>query len=606
MGYDVRVEIDKTRTGGTFTNHDLISGTVKLTTTSSILLTYIQVKLEGIATTQLTIPKGRPGRDRKDKLLQDVHKVLYDSLIVFPPENVRQVSSTKEFTLTPGNYTYPFEFKIPLNTACAKMSGLTNKISINKKSFDLVLNNGNFNSNFIRNTANSYIQQYTNPANHQKTQQKQQQTMQLQNYHIQSQLPPSLGKVSDPASVRYFVKVTCKRSSFLKANLRAFDPFMFLPLDLDIHNQPLVEGRRSYEEYKEVFYRKDLVFKDRLPQIVGVKTDPKKALPKTPIAVPQKKGFMLSFFGSSSPSYLRPNLPTRTSKGMEITTVSVPFSFEVRFRHPAFVIPLHPPSFKLYFVTDVNPTKYSLAQYDKPDDSNGLGVVFLQRLTMELRSVTQISVLETDGATNEIHQARSEDVYQLCNNTYQNLLFDLKNAKRLKLSSASSSGFVSANAYEMEVPRKYFDNWELPSNLPPTFQTCNISRKYSLTIVAGFSSEVITDFGNKAEVERKIKYVDLFCPEVKVLSGLKLTSTLHSNASGASVGRLNDRKNSAGPDRKPSLPERPSTTSINSGSGRSSASAEDTSRLPTYDDVVRESSFQDDSEHFRARRRYGS
>lgn len=607
MGCDVRVEIDKTSTGGTFTNHDLISGEVKLTTTTSISLTYIQVKLEGISTTHLTIPKGRPGKDRKDKLLQDVHKVLYDSLIVFPPENVRQVSSTKEFTLTPGNYTYPFQFKIPLNNECAKLSGLTNKILINKKNFDVVLNNGNFNSNFIKNAASSYIQQYTNPASHQKLQQKQHQNMQLQYYHIQSQLPPSLGKVGDTANVRYFVKVTCKRSSFLKSNLRAFDPFMFLPLDLDIHNQPLVEGRRSYEEYREVFYRKDLVFKDRLPQIVGVKTDPKKALPKTPVTVPQKKGFMLSFFGSSSSaSNVRPATTTRTSKGVEVNTVSVPFSFEVRFRHPAFIIPLHPPSFKLYFVTDVNPSKYSLAQYDKPDESNGLGVIFLQRLTMELRSVTQISVLETDGAMNEIHQAKSEDVYQLCNNTYQNLQFDLKNAKRLKLSSASSSGFVAANAFELEVPRKYFDNWDLPTNLPPTFQTCNISRKYNLTIVAGFSSEVISDFANKAEVDRKIKYVDLYCPEVKVLSGLKLTSTLHSNASGGSVGHFNDRKNSAGPDRKPSLPERPSTTSINSGSGRSSVSAEDTSRLPTYDDVVRESTFQDDSEHFRARRRYGS
>lgn len=604
MGSDIQVEIDKTESCGTFTNYDLISGVVKLTTTNSISLACIQVKLEGISTTQLTIPKRRPGKDKKDKLVQDVHKVLYDSLIVFPPENIRLVSTTKEFTLTPGNYTYPFQFKIPLNNACAKMSGLTNKILINKKSFDIMLNNGNFNSTVIKNAANNYFQAYANPANHQKSQQMQQQSIQQQNYHVQTQLPPSLGHSGDPASVRYFVKVTAKRSSFLKANLRAFDPFTFLPLDLDVHNQPLVEGR-LYEEYREVFYRKDMVFKDRLPEIIGVKADAKKALPKTPTIAPQKKSFMLSFFGTSSSGTLRPPTMLRTSKGVEVNTMSVPFSFEVRFRYPAFLIPLRPPSFKLFFVTDVNPSKFSLAQHEKPDESNGLGVIYLQRLMIELRSTTLTSVLESDGAINEIHQARSENSYVLCNNTYQNLQFDLKNTRRLKSSSASSSGFVSASAHELEIPRKYFENWELPYNLAPSFQTCNISRKYSLTIVAGISSEAINDFNNKAEVDRKIKYVDLHCPEVKVLSGLKLTSTLHSNASGTSIGRQTDRKNPLGPDRKPPLPDKPSANSIHSESGHSSVSVEDTSRLPTYDDVVRESSFQDDSEHYRARRRYG-
>lgn len=601
MGCDVKVEINKSDTSGTFTNYDLISGVVKLTTTSSISLAYIQVKLEGISTTELTVPKARPGRDKnrekRDKLLQDVHKVLYDSLIVFPPEKIRLVSTAKEFTLVPGNYTYPFEFKIPLNNACAKMTGLTNKILINKK-FDVVINNGNFNSTVLKNAANNYLQAYTNPGAHQKTQQSKAQSMQQQLYHIQSQLPPSLGNSGDPASVRYFVKVTCKRSSFLKTNLRAFDPFKFLPLDLDIHNQPLVEGR-LYEEYREVFYRKDMVFRDRLPEIGGLKPDPAKALPKIPAAAPPKRGFMSLFASPSPPGRTQ----ARTSSGTEVSTISVPFSFEVRFGYPASVVPLQPPTFRLFFVSDVSPSKYSLAQYEKPDDSNGLGVIFLQRLTIELRSSTQISVLENDGASNEIHQARSEQAFQLCNNTYQNLQFDLKNAKRLVSSSASSTGFVSTGAYELEIPRKYFDNWDIPHNLAPTFLTCNISRTYSLSIVAGVSSGRVSDFNNRAEVETKIKYVDLFCPEVKVRSGLKLTSTLHSNASGSSVGR-SDVKGSAGPDWQPSLPKRPSVHSVPSDKG-SASSAEDVSRLPTYDDAVRESTFQDNSEHYRARMRYG-
>lgn len=611
MGYDIQVEIDKSRSGGTFTNHDIISGEVKLTTTSSISLSCIQVKLEGISTTQLSVPRGRSSgrnnraRDRRDtKLIRDVHKVLYDSLVVFPPENIRLVSSGKEFTLTAGNYTYPFQFKIPLNNACSKVSGVSNMILINKKSFDVIVNNGNFNSSVIKNQANNYIQGLTNPAGHQSSKQKQQQNLQRQNYHIQVQLPPTLGAINDPANIRYFVKVTAKRSSFLKANLRAFDPFTFLPLDLDIHNQPLVEGR-LYEEYREVYFRKDLVFKDRLPEIVGVKADPQKPLPRPP-ANPPKKGLMLSFFGSSSSSSLVPQARPRPSNGVEVSTMSVPFSVEVRFRYPAFVIPLRPPSFKLFFVTQINPLRFTLAEHEKAEESNGLGVIYFQKLSMELKCRTQFSVLETDGAFNEIHQGGSEQTFQLCNNTYQNLHFDLKNAKRLKSSSATSSGFVPASTYELEIPRKYFDNWEIPHNLAPSFETCNISRLYSLVIVAGVSSEAINDFSNKAEVERKIRYVDLYCPEVKVLSGLKLTSTLHSNASGTSFGRSgSDVKPPVLPDRKPSLAGRGSVNSIHSDHS-SSVLAEETSRLPTYDDVVRESSFQDDSEHYRARRRYAS
>lgn len=44
---DVKIEIDRTSTGGTFTNYDIIKGTVRLIVTNSITLNYIQVKLEG-------------------------------------------------------------------------------------------------------------------------------------------------------------------------------------------------------------------------------------------------------------------------------------------------------------------------------------------------------------------------------------------------------------------------------------------------------------------------------------------------------------------------------------------------------------------------------
>ncbi|PIS57996.1 hypothetical protein CJI97_001052 [Candidozyma auris] len=612
MGIDVRVDVDRHENGGTFTNYDLIHGVVRLTTTTSISLTFIQVKLEGIATTQLTVPrvlKKKNQKENRDKLLQDVHKVLYDSLIVFPPENVRNVSSSKEFTLTPGDYTYPFQFKIPLNNSCVKTSGISNKVSFSRDNRQILVNNGNFNTNLIKNVAQNYFQAYPNTPSSLPDGQK------MQNYHVTTQLPPSISDMGSFASVRYFVKVTCKRSSVFKANLRAFDPFTFLPLDLDSHNRPLFEGQQ-FEEFREVFFRKEMVFKNRIPEIVGIKVskraaaDCKKALPSTP-PLPQRKSIFSSFLGGGTSS--PPTPPTRpasssrrssssntslrhTSAAYEINASNVPFSFEVRFKYRPYLVPSHLPTFKLFLLSPQNPSRYSLAQYGYPDESNGLGVIYFQKLTVELRSTTNISVVETDGAGDVTHHGKSEDVIQLCNNTYQNLQFDLHDAKTSRSSSATSSSYVDTNMHELEIPRKYFDNCVVPGDLAPSFKTCNITRKYSLVIVGGFSSERISDFKDRAEVEKKVRYVDLFCSDVQVLSGLKLTSWLHSNASESNVSRTSDSK--------PALPERPSSKTRPSDDAHSSSSKDGESRLPTYDDVVRESSYQDDGEHLRARRRY--
>lgn len=607
MGLDVRIDVDRRDNGGTFTNHDVINGVVRLTTTASVSLSYIQVKLEGVATTLMTVPRTlrkRKEKENKEKLLQDVHKVLYDLVIVFPPENIRNVSNSKEFTLTPGDYTYPFHFKIPLNNLCVKTLGITNKILFSRDNKQILVNNGNFNTSLIKNVAQNYFQAY--PTLNQAAPEK-------MAYHVNTQLPPSISDMGLFASVRYFVKVTCKRSSVFKTNLRAFDPFTFLPLDLDSHNRPLYEGQQ-FEEFREVFYRKEMVFKNRIPEIVGIKVskkpvDVKKALPSTP-PLPQRKSFLSSFIGGSAspptppvrpPSSRRSsgsNSSTRhTSAAYEISASNVPFSFEIRFKYKPLLVPLRLPTFKLYLLLQHSPSRYSLAQYGYPEESNGLGVIYLQKLTVELRSTTNISVLETDGAGEVSHHGKTEEVIQLCNNTYQNLQFDLCDAKTLRSSSATSSSYVDANLYELEIPRKYFDTCLLPDGLAPSFKTCNITRKYSLVVVGGFLSERISDFKDRNEVEKKVRYVDLYCPEVQVLSGLRLTSWLHSNASGSNVSKHSDQK--------PLLPERPSNGLIQSEEV-STNGKDNEGRLPTYDDVVRESSYQDDGEHLRARQRYQS
>ncbi|KAG7660574.1 uncharacterized protein J8A68_005840 [[Candida] subhashii] len=657
---DVKIEIDRHETDGTFTNHDIIRGTVTLVVTDSISLNYIQVKLEGLSSTQLTVSTStnRKDRDRKDKILKDVHKVLYDTVIVFPPDNIRQVSSAKEFTLIPGNYSYPFQFKIPLNNSCVKMTGITNKISFNKKTFDVMINNGNFNPSLILNNAQKLIQNFTTPpptgySSSSSSLNPQSQSQQTTPYHITSQLPPSLSGNGEFASIKYYVKVTCKRASFLKTNLRAFDPFIFLPLDLDAHNRPLL-GHSSYEEYKEVFVRKELTFRNRIPEIIGVRvpspksnpssssttTKPTALPPKITNIQPKKPGLLQRLFdpnlaGSSSSStsinnYKRsPSPPAQKKKENsyfpKVKAQDVPFSFEVRFRHPAFLIPTKPPSFKLFLVSKLNPDRFTLSEYNRPGESNGLGVVYLQKLQVDLTSTTIISVLESDGNTKEIHMGKNEEVINICSNNYKNSKFDLMNCKKNKTGISSTAN--NNSIYELEIPSAYFKNCILPDFLAPSFKTCNITRKYNLTITAGFSCEKIIDFTNLQEFNKKIKYVDLQCSNIKVLSGLNMTPTLHSNASSrtSSVpniqpppGKIPSPTTTSSPPSPypiekppPPMPERPSSPLV---SQQSSSSLVDEfgelgmgggdELLPTYDDVMREATYQDDSEHQRARRRY--
>ncbi|WPK26349.1 hypothetical protein PUMCH_003700 [Australozyma saopauloensis] len=589
MGLDVNVEIDRSRTGGTFTNHDVITGIVKLTNTSSLSLTYIQVKLEGLSSTQIVVPTRRNNKKKKTEnhALTDVHKVLYDLLIVFPPENIRKVSLAKEFTLTPGTYTYPFLFKIPLKSGCLKQTG-------KGLGFDFKLTSNPMNLN-----VNAYtLRQDINNLMSMATQQPNQQRGSI-NYHVDTQLPPTLLTMGQTANIKYFVKVTCKRASIFKVNARAIDPFNFLPLDLDDHFQPIA---LQEEEYKEVYFRKDIVFKNRIPEVVGVKMEPPQ--PQRPELYSRnsvKKGF-LSFFAPPSPP-IPPEKPKRTNSGhsIDILDTDVNFAFEIRFRHPAFLSPTSAPRFKLFFVSNVDPSSYSLAKYGKPEESNGLGVIYLQRLKFDLIVTTNISVLETENGINDIHQSRAENTISVCNNSFRDVPLDLMHSKKQKSSSASSNGFVKFNSFELEIPKKYYDNFKLPRNLPPTFTTCNIERTYTLVVVAGVSSEKLGGSASRHEGDKRIRFVDLVCPNIKVLSGLKLTQALHSNASNPSVGHSFDSKeNGRHNEFNPSVP--PTVSEV----GRQSiGSAEDTSLpLPTYEDVVRENSYQDDSEHLRARHRY--
>lgn len=607
-GGTVKVDIDRLDTNGTFTNHDIVRGVVTLAVTDLISLALIDVKLEGITRSELKVPEVKRRKSDKERMRTtiDVHKVLYDSVVVFPPPNVRNVQLGREFTLTPGNYTYPFEFTIPLELNCVKVSGITNKVLFNKKNMSVVLNNGNFNQKFFVNKAKLYLNQQLDPG-------MPPQRSSVQQYHISAQLPPLLLGMDDFALVKYFVKVTCKRLLIFKQNLRSYEPFVFLPLDLDIPQQN--STHLAEEEYREVFVRKQVVFSNRIPDIIGVPASPPRTTPPPPmmpdpIPVPspqQKRGFFKKIFDPSTMptdrlygGQINSGQPINTSKqrnrnGYEIQAKDVPFGFEIRFRHPAFLIPDKPPSFRLFLVSNYRPLRYEL-QYGRPGELSGLGVVYLQKLSVSLTIFTSVLVLEDNGNERDIHNGTNERVIPICNNVYENLKFDLVNAKPVRLAGMQSH-VGGGEVYEIEIPKQYFSNCVLPEHLSPTFRTCNISRKYLLTVLAGFSLEKVHNFKDSNEINRKVKNVELVCPNVRILSGLQLTLLLHSNALKSSVN-FGESTGSI-----PTYPKSPPYSATESGLSEKQQAVEQNT-LPTYTDVMREASYQDDQEHQRARRRY--
>lgn len=82
----------------------------------------------------------------------------------------------------------------------------------------------------------------------------------------------------------------------------------------------------------------------------------------------------------------------------------------------------------------------------------------------------------------------------VCNNTYQNLKFDLMHGRvNPNASNSSTSPQSSTNlhapggsVYEIEIPRKYFDNCILPDHLSPVLKHVISLENMSLVSLVDF------------------------------------------------------------------------------------------------------------------------
>ncbi|ORY75737.1 hypothetical protein BCR37DRAFT_383811 [Protomyces lactucae-debilis] len=193
------VELKKSETTASFfTNLDLIEGRIHLNLASSLSVSAIVIKLEGIAKS-VCYTQPHHGKSRARAPVQEIHKVLYLTDSVFPDPQLKQTSSASSFTLQEGKHSWPFSFQIPINNDCKQASR-----SQGQNALGALLNG--------QSPMSSYDQQVDSYQ------------------HVQQILPPSLAG-SEDVWVRYFVKAVVQRPSKLSLNYRSYAPFLFLPID---------------------------------------------------------------------------------------------------------------------------------------------------------------------------------------------------------------------------------------------------------------------------------------------------------------------------------------------------------------------------------------
>lgn len=191
---------------GVFTNLDYVQGRVLLKLPSTSPITNITVKLEGESQTLITPPPDELYRDRKPRPVHEFHKILYNTQVVFPE---KELPGSSHYTLPPGQYEYPFRFKIPFNTTCHTMP---------------------------QKALPSFPQYFKMPPPVTST-------------HIKAPLPPTLGGFPGLASIRYYVKATVNRKEFYKENPRQIHHLTFVPIEPPRPAQTATEnyGRRTYD-----------------------------------------------------------------------------------------------------------------------------------------------------------------------------------------------------------------------------------------------------------------------------------------------------------------------------------------------------------------------
>ncbi|ODQ81363.1 hypothetical protein BABINDRAFT_166045 [Babjeviella inositovora NRRL Y-12698] len=324
MGVDIQISLNKLN----YTS-EAIFGEALVHNTSELSVDYIEIKLEGVASTMVWVreyQRNASGNVRNyDRTYTEEHKVLYQTTIVFPPPNVRQVASPKtQFTLTPGRHTYPFHFTIPYDNSSEM--------------------------NFIKS--------------------------QSTRGHFPCFLPPSLPNVQynqnnnmrSNAGVNYYVKVVAKRKGFLKLSSRKQVPFNFTPVDME----------RNVDSGRLVL-TKDHVFQGKVPLLVPVGED-KGGQTYRELETPKASR------GSSMFSRSAGNARKELERENALHARDVEIQLQVRFKDVPGVRSGSGDNFGIYVTSRLPPQAFQLSN----GESSGLGQFFLSKLEVVLTGMTSI------------------------------------------------------------------------------------------------------------------------------------------------------------------------------------------------------------------------
>ncbi|KAF4550737.1 Hypothetical protein D9617_16g015270 [Elsinoe fawcettii] len=210
----------------TFTNLDIVSGKVYVRTPKSLSVSTVTIKLEGESSTRL-LPPPTPQNERPKPAIE-FHKILYKTITLFPPPELRSRSEVKaSFTIPPGTHEYPFSFKIPFNASCALDKNAAPAISVAGMSVEIA----------------------RPPPG-----------------HLRRPLPPTLRGFPGEAEIRYFLKATVARPNILKENVRAYYPFNFSPIE---EPRPPSTGAEAYARQKHQFNQGLSSAPDTKPNLKG-------------------------------------------------------------------------------------------------------------------------------------------------------------------------------------------------------------------------------------------------------------------------------------------------------------------------------------------------
>lgn len=247
--------------------------------------------------------------------------------------------------------------------------------------------------------------------------------------HVKKTLPPTLVGFPGEAEIRYYVKATVNRPSLFKENARAYVPFNFCPIEPP---RPPPSEALGYARRRHQFNA---------------------ALPTTPTAAPSKSK-MASFFGGSKKA-------GATSSGA--TTPTAPFvAVDLRLPEPAILTCAKPVPARVV-VTSLNGT------------TTGMTIVSLQ---LEVVSITKVRAQDVGRVE------RGSTVLFSRSGMSVPLQFGDGAAKDASATQAKET------EPEAEVDSRLWTDQPLPNVVPPSFETCNITRTYEIFARIGIRYDV--------------------------------------------------------------------------------------------------------------------